>query len=131
MIENRKEEHIRIAEGKEVKAQHNFWDDITLIHRAMPEVDYDSIKTGIDFIGNRIDYPMIISSIFPISVEITVYYGDEARLHCSCYGRIIHDIAIKQCEWRDSPGPRLMLIQYPLFNLSIRELWQCFIYNNN
>ena len=63
MIENRKEEHIRIAEGKEVNAQHNFWDDITLIHRAMPEVDYDSIKTRIDFIGNRIDYPMIISSM--------------------------------------------------------------------
>ena len=63
MIENRKEEHIRIAEGKEVNAQHNFWDDITLIHRAMPEVDYDSIKTDIDFLGNQIDYPMIISSM--------------------------------------------------------------------
>ena len=63
MIENRKEEHIRIAEGKEVNAQHNFWDDITLIHRAMPEVDYDSIKTDIDLLGNQTDYPRISSSM--------------------------------------------------------------------
>ncbi len=63
MIENRKEDHIRIAEGKEVNASHNYWDDITLIHRAIPEVDYDKIDTKVNFHGNGIDYPILISSM--------------------------------------------------------------------
>ena len=63
MIENRKEDHIRIAEGKEVNASHNYWDDITLIHRSIPEVDYDSIDTSVNFHGNVIDYPILISSM--------------------------------------------------------------------
>jgi isopentenyl-diphosphate delta-isomerase len=63
MIENRKEDHIRIAESKEVNANHNFWDDITLIHRSIPEVDFDKLDTGTDFLGNHINYPILISSM--------------------------------------------------------------------
>ncbi len=63
MIENRKEDHIRIAESKEVNASHNFWDDITFIHRAIPEVDYESIHTHTDFCGHRLNYPILISSM--------------------------------------------------------------------
>ncbi len=63
MIENRKEDHIRIAENEQVNASHNFWDDITLIHRAIPEVDYDKIKTEVNFYGHSIDYPILISSM--------------------------------------------------------------------
>ncbi len=63
MIENRKEDHIRIAESKEVNASHNFWDDITLIHRAIPEVDYEAINTETEFYGNRLKYPILISSM--------------------------------------------------------------------
>lgn len=63
MIENRKEEHIRIAESQSVDARHNFWDDITLVHRSIPEVDFDKIDTSADFFGRKIAYPMIISSM--------------------------------------------------------------------
>ncbi len=63
MIENRKEEHINIAENMNVTSEHNFWDDIRLIHRALPEVDYDSIGTGIDFLGTHFNYPFLISSM--------------------------------------------------------------------
>ncbi len=63
MIENRKEEHIKIAESLQVNANHNYWDDITLIHRAVPEVDFDSINTEVNFLGNRIGYPIVISSM--------------------------------------------------------------------
>ncbi len=63
MISNRKEEHIRIAEKNEVNASHNFWDDIVMVHRSIPEVDYNSIKTETDFIGVKINYPILISSM--------------------------------------------------------------------
>ena len=74
MIENRKEDHIRIAEGKEVNASHNYWDDITLIHRAIPEVNYDNIDTKVDFHGNRIDYPILIKK------KIGRYYTMESQI---------------------------------------------------
>ncbi len=63
MIENRKEEHVRIAENENVSTDHNFWDDIDIIHQAIPEVDFDSIDTSAQFIGHRINHPMIISSM--------------------------------------------------------------------
>ncbi|MHB8360617.1 MAG: type 2 isopentenyl-diphosphate Delta-isomerase [Thermoplasmataceae archaeon] len=62
-MENRKEEHIRIAEQREVSSSHNYWDDITFIHKAVPEVDYDKIKTSVDFLGKKLKIPMIISSM--------------------------------------------------------------------
>jgi isopentenyl-diphosphate delta-isomerase len=63
MIENRKEEHINIAENMNVTSEHNFWEDIRLIHKAMPEVDYDAINTKINFLGTDFDLPFLISSM--------------------------------------------------------------------
>ncbi len=63
MIEKRKEEHIRIAENEDVSAFHNYWDDIYLLHEADPEIDYDSIDTSFTFLGKKLGFPMIISSM--------------------------------------------------------------------
>ncbi|BAB59322.1 hypothetical protein [Thermoplasma volcanium GSS1] len=63
MIEKRKEEHIRIAENENVSAFHNYWDDVYLMHEADPEVNYDDIDTGVDFLGKHLGFPMVISSM--------------------------------------------------------------------
>jgi isopentenyl-diphosphate delta-isomerase len=63
MIENRKEEHIRIAENQHVTSDHNYWDDVILIHQAVPEIDFDSIDTAITLLGKKLKMPMIISSM--------------------------------------------------------------------
>jgi isopentenyl-diphosphate delta-isomerase len=63
MIENRKEEHIRIAEDQNVQGAYNYWDDITFLHQAVPEIDYDKINTKVDFIGKPVQNPMVISSM--------------------------------------------------------------------
>lgn len=63
MIENRKTEHIRIAENEKVTSDHNYWDDVRIIHQPLPEVDFDHIDTSTDFIGTKLDYPMVISSM--------------------------------------------------------------------
>ncbi len=70
MISNRKEEHIRIAENEKVESEHNFWDDIKIIHRAMPEVNFDEIDLSVDFLGKKIGAPMIISSMTGGGVEV-------------------------------------------------------------
>ncbi|WP_393971310.1 type 2 isopentenyl-diphosphate Delta-isomerase [Oxyplasma meridianum] len=63
MIENRKEEHVKIAEKENVTADHNFWDDIHIIHQAVPEIDFDSINTQVEVMGKRLNFPLIISSM--------------------------------------------------------------------
>lgn len=63
MIENRKTEHIRIAENEKVDTDHNYWDDIQVMHQAIPDFDFDSIDTRARFISHEIDHPMIISSM--------------------------------------------------------------------
>ena len=63
MIENRKEEHINIAETKNIAAEHNPWDDIRLIHRAVPEINFDEINTEVNFLGYKFNEPFIISSM--------------------------------------------------------------------
>ena len=63
MIENRKEEHINIAETMNVTSAHTFWDDIRLIHKALPDIDYDLLDTKITFLGTQFDFPFLISSM--------------------------------------------------------------------
>ncbi len=63
MIENRKTEHIRIAENEKVDTDHNYWDDIQVMHQAVPDFDFDSIDTRTRFISHEIGHPMIISSM--------------------------------------------------------------------
>lgn len=63
MIENRKEDHIRIAENEVVTSSHNYWDDVHILHQAIPEVDFLSIDASTKFIDHKIQYPMIISSM--------------------------------------------------------------------
>lgn len=63
MIENRKEEHIRIAESEEVTVEHNYWDDIHILHQATPEFNLDSLDTSVKFLSKKVDYPVIISSM--------------------------------------------------------------------
>ncbi len=63
MIENRKEQHINIAENESVTSEHNYWDDIRIIHRAVSEVDYDDINTEVNFLGHKFSHPFMISSM--------------------------------------------------------------------
>jgi len=63
MIENRKADHVNIVLEKNVNAHHNYWDDIYLIHQALPEINYDEIDLSTDFLGRRLKYPIIIESM--------------------------------------------------------------------
>ncbi len=62
-IEARKTEHIKIAEEEKVTSEKNFWDDVRLVHQAVPDIDFDSISTETKFLGKRLAYPIVISSM--------------------------------------------------------------------
>lgn len=63
-IKQRKIEHVNIALERDVSApQQAGWQDIRFVHQALPEVDLDNIDTSVDFLGQRLRYPLFISSL--------------------------------------------------------------------
>ena len=61
--EERKREHVQIALDENVAAHHNYWDDVTLSHNALPEINEDDIDLSIDLFGKRLKAPLVISGI--------------------------------------------------------------------
>jgi len=61
--ENRKDEHVRISIEKNVSAEHNYWDDIVLIHDALPEINKDEINLSTNLFGKKLGAPIIIASM--------------------------------------------------------------------
>ena len=63
-IETRKQRHIRVSLKEKVEANiTNGFEDINLIHRAIPEVDFSKIDTSIILYGKKLSVPLIISAI--------------------------------------------------------------------
>ncbi|WP_455392221.1 type 2 isopentenyl-diphosphate Delta-isomerase [[Eubacterium] cellulosolvens] len=63
MIENRKEEHVRICATKPVSASYNYWDDVFLIHQALPELNKSEIDLTSKLFKKKLSAPIIISAL--------------------------------------------------------------------
>jgi len=63
VTEERKREHVQIALDENVAAHHNFWDDVTLVHNALPEVNEHDIDLSIELFGKKLNAPLVISGI--------------------------------------------------------------------
>ena len=61
--ENRKNEHIKISLEKMVGAQHRYWDDIQLIHNALPEISKIDIDFSTKLFDKKLGAPIIVSSM--------------------------------------------------------------------
>ncbi|UCD14011.1 MAG: type 2 isopentenyl-diphosphate Delta-isomerase [Thermoplasmatales archaeon] len=61
--EERKREHIKISLEENVAAHHNYWDDVTLIHNALPEINEDEIDLSTDLFGKKLGAPLVISAM--------------------------------------------------------------------
>lgn len=62
-IKGRKADHINICLGKEIEPGYNYWNDIRLIHEALPEVDLNEIDTSCDVLGSELQFPFIVTAI--------------------------------------------------------------------
>lgn len=64
IIERRKQRHIRLSLKEDVQADVGTgFEDIRLIHRALPEIDLEDVSTGVELFGRRLSAPLIISAI--------------------------------------------------------------------
>ncbi len=59
--------------GREVEGRYRYWDDIALVHRALPEVDFDAIDPSVSLLGHRLRAPIVITGMtggFPDAAKI-------------------------------------------------------------
>ena len=60
----RKFEHIEIiTDDQQVDRRKYYFDDIRLTHRALPEIDLADVDPAVDFLGKRLSFPLVISSM--------------------------------------------------------------------
>jgi isopentenyl-diphosphate delta-isomerase len=63
-VKQRKAEHVTVALQHDVAVpQASSWQDIRLIHQALPEVDLDAVDTSVTFLGRVLRAPIVISSM--------------------------------------------------------------------
>jgi len=60
---SRKDEHVRISLEKDVAADHNYWDDVRLIHNALPEINKNEIDFSTKLFGKKLGAPLIIAGM--------------------------------------------------------------------
>lgn len=64
MVTDRKLDHIEISLKEDIQSRtKNGFDDITFVHRALPEINRDEIELTCDFFGRKIGAPIIIAGM--------------------------------------------------------------------
>ena len=58
---DRKAEHIRLALDQRMQLGHSFFDDYRFEHEALPEIDAEEIDLSIEFLGRRLEAPLLVS----------------------------------------------------------------------
>jgi len=61
--EQRKAEHVNVILNENVSAEYNYWNDVHLVHRALPEIDLDDIDVSCALFGKKLQAPLVISSM--------------------------------------------------------------------
>jgi isopentenyl-diphosphate Delta-isomerase len=72
-LSHRKAEHVKVVLGREVEGRYRYWNDIQLVHRALPEVDFAEIDPSVTLLGHRLAAPIVITGMtggFPDAVKI-------------------------------------------------------------
>ena len=64
---------MKVVLGREVEGRYRYWDDIQLVHRALPEVDFEEIDPSVSLLGHRLRAPIVITGMtggFPDAAKI-------------------------------------------------------------
>ena len=60
---SRKDDHIRIGLEEDTRCSVNYFDDVHLVHDALPETDKDSISLETRLFGRKLSAPIVVSAI--------------------------------------------------------------------
>jgi isopentenyl-diphosphate delta-isomerase len=59
--------------GRDVEGRYRYWDDIQLLHKALPEIDFSEVDPSVTLLGHRLGAPIVITGMtggFPDAVKI-------------------------------------------------------------
>ena len=63
-IARRKGEHLRLAATDDAVARSGpGFDDVRLVHRALPEVDFERLDPSVELLGHRLRLPLVVASM--------------------------------------------------------------------
>lgn len=62
-IESRKDEHVRISLEEDVSSGYNYWDDVILIHNALPEINKEDIVLTTTLFRKKLGAPLLIAGM--------------------------------------------------------------------
>jgi len=64
LLNRRKADHVNVVSGiEEVDRRRNYFDRIRLTHRALPEIALDDVDPSVTFMGKKLSFPLLISSM--------------------------------------------------------------------
>ncbi len=62
-IKSRKADHIEICKNERTAPGYCYWDDVRLVHNALPEIDGDDIDMSCYLFGKKLEFPLIVTAI--------------------------------------------------------------------
>ena len=63
-LEKRKIEHVQIvSQNEETDRRKSYFDEIKLTYRALPEIDLKAVDPSVEFLGKKLSFPLLISSM--------------------------------------------------------------------
>jgi isopentenyl-diphosphate Delta-isomerase len=80
-LSHRKAEHVKIVLGRNVEGRYRYWNDIQLVHTALPEIDFAEIDTSVSLLGHRLEAPIVITGMtggFPDAAKINDHLAQAA-----------------------------------------------------
>ena len=81
---DRKAEHIQLALDSANQVRRSFFDDYAFRHNALPELDIDDIDLSVEFLGKRLDAPILVSCMTGGTDEAAEINRNLARAAESC-----------------------------------------------
>ncbi|MGQ9583101.1 MAG: type 2 isopentenyl-diphosphate Delta-isomerase [Thermoplasmatota archaeon] len=73
-MQSRKKEHVEICLHEEVSGRYRYWDDVHLVHNALPDVNLADIDVSLRIFGKKLRAPIIIAAM-------TGGYPDARRIN--------------------------------------------------
>jgi isopentenyl-diphosphate Delta-isomerase len=72
-LSHRKAEHVKVVLGRDVEGHYRYWNDVQLVHHALPEIDFDEVDPSTTLLGHRLSAPLVITGMtggFPDALKI-------------------------------------------------------------
>jgi isopentenyl-diphosphate Delta-isomerase len=102
LIEQRKADHLRLSASGDVEAVGGAgWDDVRLLHEALPDVDRCAISLDTTFLGNNLSAPLLIAGMtggHRTAHEVNAVLARAAERHGLAIGVGSQRAALKRAE---------------------------------